>query len=619
VASGETPPPDEWRLGIEPGEHGAHPALAAARRAEAAQAAGIDRSAGRLDRPLYTLTAEHLGWIVVALYALATRLIALGARPLGPGEARPALAALALARGGLDALRAAQHLSWIDIGQAAIFASLGASDATARLATALSGLLLIAAVFALRPYLGRAGALAAAALLAVSPSVAYFSRANLDAIPAAAFALVALALLLAIARRPTFLRAVGFGCAAGLGLAAGPAGLALAATAAVALASVGAWNALAGADTWLRTRVWWTRRGRLAIVAIVVTLAVWWMLASAFFARPARGAIADDALALFAGAWPWRAGAGAAFYLPQLGFYEFAIVLAALAGLVAILARRVRSYFAAWTALWMLASTAAFLLLPARRPEWLAAMLLPLALCGGFAIEWLHHTAAWTRVRYAALVFALLALYVQALNNFVYAAPDASEAAWARHALLYWSEPATTVETPRECAHAVAAVASAGASAAVPDGLPAIRWYLRDFAPTDDVERANLVASRPVPEATLPSATGDTIQFGAQESWTPDLHALTGGAAIRYFFTARAWSDVTIGDVVLRVRAPSAAAAPTVIVPPPASPVPEAAPWPASSAQPSPGTAPTPPAPSPAPTPSATASPLPTPVARAPQ
>ncbi|NJN19671.1 MAG: TIGR03663 family protein [Oscillochloris sp.] len=52
----------------------------------------------------------------------------------------------------------------------------GDGDAQARLPMAISGILLTASAWWLRPYLGRAGALAAALLLAFSPSLLYYTR-----------------------------------------------------------------------------------------------------------------------------------------------------------------------------------------------------------------------------------------------------------------------------------------------------------------------------------------------------------------------------------------------------------------------------------------------------------
>ena len=105
----------------------------------------------------------------------------LGARPLDSAEAGHALGELALLRSGPPA---GAHLSWIHLLEAAVFAAVGAGDFKARLIFALSGLLLIAAGFAMRRQLGRAGAMAFAALLVLSPSVAYFSRTADSVVPA---------------------------------------------------------------------------------------------------------------------------------------------------------------------------------------------------------------------------------------------------------------------------------------------------------------------------------------------------------------------------------------------------------------------------------------------------
>src|SRR6266851_7400427 len=152
-------------------------------------------SRDRLTRPVYVVTAEHLGWSLVALYAVITRLIALGARPLDPDEARRALAALAMAK------HVAGAGSWLTILQGRVFAELGADDATARIVVALCGLILIASGFAMRPYLGRAGSLAFAAMLALSPSVTYFSRTGSTVIASVAFMTIAIAIAESMRRR----------------------------------------------------------------------------------------------------------------------------------------------------------------------------------------------------------------------------------------------------------------------------------------------------------------------------------------------------------------------------------------------------------------------------------
>src|SRR5262245_13110239 len=63
-----------------------------------------------------------------------------------------------------------QHLN------AAIFWLFGASDATARLVPALAGVGLVAVLWGYRRYLGRTGALLAAVLVLVSPTLTFYSR-----------------------------------------------------------------------------------------------------------------------------------------------------------------------------------------------------------------------------------------------------------------------------------------------------------------------------------------------------------------------------------------------------------------------------------------------------------
>ncbi|MHB8384032.1 MAG: hypothetical protein ACYDC3_17020, partial [Candidatus Binataceae bacterium] len=168
--------PDDWRLGIDPADRAAHlePAPAPPRAEPEAQSAGV-HSARRLERPLFTVTAEHLGWILVAAYTVLTRLAALGTRPMFPGEAARALGEYALASGTPFPPAAAPALGWVGLAQIGIFHGFGVSDMSARGVAGLSALLILFAAFALRGAIGRAGALALAAMLAISPTMLYCS------------------------------------------------------------------------------------------------------------------------------------------------------------------------------------------------------------------------------------------------------------------------------------------------------------------------------------------------------------------------------------------------------------------------------------------------------------
>ncbi|MGH7913445.1 MAG: hypothetical protein ACREPW_02180, partial [Candidatus Binataceae bacterium] len=381
---------EEWRLGIEPGGHDAP---------EADDENGLFRnySTERLERPLCVVTVEHLGWATVGVLAIASRLVMLGARPLNSTEAGHALGELALTRGGLAA---GAHLSWIHLLEAAVFAALGAGDFSARMVFALTGLLLIAAALAMRRQLGRAGTLAFAALLVLSPSVAYFSRAADSVVPALAFAVLALALFLELVDKPGRLIAAGLGAAIGLGLASGGAALVTAMFMLVALGIVGLIQALAGARMRLQVRVWWTRRRALFLTTVLVAAVVWLGCESDFFTRSPLDAVAASFRSNLGPAGHRGFAAGLDFYLPILSLYEFFVVLLALIGAVGVLTLRIRSRLATGALVWSALAVGFYLWTPARAPAFVLQMIVPMALLGAFVIEYLHHTIGWSIVRY---------------------------------------------------------------------------------------------------------------------------------------------------------------------------------------------------------------------------
>ena len=120
------------------------------------------------------LTVEVALYLLLGLLALISRFHALGDRPLTAPEAAQALHAWQATSGpGGDALAASPLLF---AGQALAFALFGPSDMAARLVPALAGTVLVLLPYLLRHRLGRIGALAASALLLVSPMVLFTSR-----------------------------------------------------------------------------------------------------------------------------------------------------------------------------------------------------------------------------------------------------------------------------------------------------------------------------------------------------------------------------------------------------------------------------------------------------------
>ena len=547
MTGAERIPDDEWRLDEEPLERLEPQPPSEAPTAKLA----FNLSQVRMTRAVYVVTAEHLGWYIVAGYALITRTIALGARPLDAAQATDAITALLFAQHGRAAF-ALSDTSWVTILQGWIFAAIGASDATSRIVVTLCGLLLIATGFALRPVLGRAGALAFAALVAISPSVAYFSLGGSTVIASIAFMMIAIVIAESMRRRPTVLRAAGLGVAIALWLTADPIGYVTASAIVVSLILVGVADLVRLDHRRLRMRVWWVRRRVLVIVCAVVAIGLWIVLTTAFFHRPLMSSVVYYFHTAFV---PPSIAVHKTIHrlTPILLFYEFIVVALAIIGVFAVVSRRIGDRFATWSVVWAIVSIAILASVSANHADAVVAIILPLALVAAYAVDWMHRSERWNSIGYAIAAAVVLTLYVQITTSFVYPAPDTSEASWRRHALLFWSEPTTSIRTVKECER-VRNAAPPGARAFIPDDAPQVQWYLRDFTQAASPEEANIVVTIGKTESGAVAGSPDASQFGFEEWWTPDFRKLTTFRAIRYFLTQRAWSDVEIREIQIAIR-----------------------------------------------------------------
>jgi predicted membrane-bound mannosyltransferase len=556
-------PGDGWLLGGEPVEPHVLPGSAEP---------VPDRSRVALERPIAVLTVERLAWSLIALWAVLTRMLALGARPLSNTEARNALFEFDLANKTAHAAAAGFHpvwSGWVHLLQAGVFAALGASDFTARLIFALSGLLLVGIAFAMREYVGRAGAIALAAMLAISPSVTYFSRAGSTIVPASAMALVSIALFMALIAQPERRRALRLGLAGGLMLAVGPAGLISLGAFIVAFFLIGLAQLVSRRNAYLGVRVWMDRYAGLAITTVVI---------AALVALLSEGILPDVVHRVRTFPTPQNYGVpgflhGLAFYGPQFVLYEFLVVILAVAGALLTLTWRIRSRFAWWCTIWTAVTVAIYLWMPVRTPGIAMAMVVPAALLGAFAIEHLHRTRAWRYVRFPLAAAGLLTVYVQILSNFVYFAPDASEAQWARHLNLAWRDDATTIQAAERCREITRQLASTQASVyfrehADRPGTPALRWYLRSLTVAENADTAAVVvnadASRPASEDADAQAN---FELDLEQAWQPDLARVETAQALRYLFTEQVWETVATRVVNISVRT-TGASSPTVILTP---------------------------------------------------
>ncbi|HXW82771.1 MAG TPA: glycosyltransferase family 39 protein [Candidatus Binataceae bacterium] len=583
----------EWRLGEPPPTK--PPAVREPPPAKTELGPGDDR----LARPFFTITVEHFGWTLVALYAIGTRLIALGQRPMLRSESVRALLSYHIANDGLGSIAAQSAVLLTDLERAQVFAAIGASDQSSRLFSACCGLLLIASAFTLRRRLGRPSALALAVLLTISPTVTWVSREASASIAPLAFGLAALSALLMCIDRPRLVWAVLFGLLAGVAIASGPLGILLAAAGIAALLPIALINAVAGRHTWLRIRVWWTRRRGLVFLSLAAALVVWIPLLLPVTHHPLIDAARSLRDTFTAGVEP---SSGLRFYLPIIALQDFAIVLAAAVGLVATVLERRRRYFWWWCVLWVVLSAAALCALPVRSATYAPAMVVPLALVGAIGLQWLYGFAAWKAIRYPIAAVLAVSIWMQALANALVLAPDPGRPPWRQHAVLFWQEGAGTYELRSEC-DLLQQTLPDDAKVFLATSAPEVEWYFRDFERATSPEEAQLVVNASNGEA---SGTNITVKTVVSEGiWNPPPPKLpeVGG----YLLDAHAWGEVLFEKLDLATRAsPSPTAAPTSE----ASPTPSVTPAPSPSGTPAPSGTSTP---SGTPTPNATATPSPGP------
>jgi uncharacterized protein (TIGR03663 family) len=132
-----------------------------------------------LDRAFVSLTrldGEKLAWIVLILVALLTRTIALGDRAMSHDESLHAVYSWQLYDGRGYQHQPMMHGPLKFILNTGMYFLFGVNDLSARLQVGLFGVLMVALVWMMRPYLGRVGAYLAAAMFAFSPALLYYSR-----------------------------------------------------------------------------------------------------------------------------------------------------------------------------------------------------------------------------------------------------------------------------------------------------------------------------------------------------------------------------------------------------------------------------------------------------------
>jgi hypothetical protein len=490
--------------------------------------------------------------------------------PLAPSEASHALFEYDLVNRTNWASAAGYHPTWaglVHLFEAGIFAAGGASDTAARLTFVIAGLLIIAIAFLMRPHLGRAGAIAVAGLITISPTFTWFSRTSAMAIVAAALTMAVIEGFMRSTRRPNLPGAIGLGCVSGLLCSVNSAGLATGGVLLAALALLGIYQLIVTERPYLDARIWLRRFSPMLVGAIVAAGLCWFGSELSLF-RFAD--IAKEIEKFWRGFGTRDYLAGLQYYLPGILLYEFLITATALTGLVVIVSLRAWSRLALFSSLWLVMSFAYFLGSYQRNSERLVLMLLPMVIVGASGIDYLHHTRAWPYARLILAGLSVASLYVQVLSNFIYPAPAANEPPWEHHANLYWRQGATTFEARTHLNEIRRRFPEEGGTVFNPRiWQPSLRWYLRDFRPTRSAKMADLVIN---PNPSAVAQDSDYLEspssFDLEKSWTPALDTVTPAEAISFMFTAGAWTPLRNSTIEVMVR-PQLDLSPTLIVPPP--------------------------------------------------
>jgi len=357
------------------------------------------------------LRAEPALYAGLVLLALVLRLSELGERPFHHDESQDA------------------YFSWTESFEynpllhgplrfyltAAMYAVFGASDFSARLAPALMGTAMVALPYLLRAQLGRVGAFAAAAFLAVGPSYLYFSRFAREDIYVACITLGLFVVVLRFLDGPRRWHPAAAG-----GLLA--ASFATKESTFITVFAAGTFLGPLALVEWRRGDPRLLRRvgalgGRAWAWGAAAFAGVFTLLFTVFLTHP--GGLADglwDGLEYWLGQQPVaRGGEPVGFYAFLLFGMEWPVLLLAAVGVAATVRRPSTGR---WLIVWMFAMSLAVYSWASEKFAWLVLHpLLPLILLAGLGVQLLWSTRErW--VARAGIAVALLAVLYTGYASF---------------------------------------------------------------------------------------------------------------------------------------------------------------------------------------------------------
>ena len=483
---------------------------------------------GSQERPS-SVPAGRQAWLAAAVLfgvlALATRFWHLGDRPLHHDESIHAHQSYTLMKDGTWRYDPAYHGPFLYYANAFVYRLLGVNNTTARLLPAIFGLLLIAAAIPLSRWIGRRAAIAYALLVLISPHLTYFSRFIREDIYSLAFTLgtvLAFQMFLEMDRAKWLtLAAVSFAFAGITKENAYMTGVLFLAYGAWAFAErvarakgrKGAFaQSISATAGWIRARI------LPLLTAALVFLGIWALAYSAFGKYPKDWLAIPKAVRYWMGQHsiaripgpPW-------YYVPQLLYYETAIVFAACFAFRRPEKRN--SPFLRFVLFWAIGSLLLYAWAREKVPWLTVHALLPVTILAAVGVAGLWRDRREKRPRLALTVFSVLAAVNTSgmlLSSFRYGAHDVERDPRHAEILAYVQTTKDLVRAlePVELAKQKVVPGQAVITVAGEASWP-LTWYLRDV-PTKWVAR--------VEDATTPIIVSDWNPEGGLEKQLADTY-----------------------------------------------------------------------------------------------
>ncbi len=502
---------------------------------------------------------EAAAWAAVVALALLLRLWELTDRPFQYDEGQVAYFSWRFFEHGEYTYMPVLHGPVIYYLNALSFQLLGDSDFSARLVPVLAGIAIVLLPLGLRRQLGRAGALGAGALLAISPAFVYYSRFDREDIVLTCLELALLVVAVRLFDRPRPWHPAAIGALLAACFATKEATFITVAIVLTGLlgAQIAGWPLLRRLGDITREIGWRAWLGGIAAFGLVFSL-----LFGVFFTDP--GGIVNgiwDGPKYWAGEHEVNRGSEEwPYYLVVLLAQEWLVLALGLAGAAFALARRDPLGF---FLIWLFAASLAVYSYAGERFAWLALQpLLPLALLGGLGVEWLWSSRrrSWRALALAAAAAAAALFAWSAFDLSVNDGTDPRELA-----VVVYTDP-DVLEVRDEVLELSRRDPAARVLLDTSDhGSFPWAWYFRntpatyvDLLNSPTLPPADIVVSGEVPFVLHPRLSRyERRPFTERRFWDRDYGELTPAALWRWKTGGRVWGELgSVKRFLLVKRAP---------------------------------------------------------------